>query len=203
MRHGQGAVHADIVAGMIAPTRIFIHYLTQLRALLDQVARADGDVARARLHPDMFPLLQQAKTAIGFTLRCSCPLAGRDIVSFGDDDDSLASVFAQLAATLAYLSAIPDADFSRIDALTVDTAAGCAHLRLSGWDYFLMYSLPNFFFHYTMVYAIARQAGVAIGKPDFDGYHSYPPGFSFAAARAPADAPFAGAGALEPDGRRR
>ena len=42
-----------------------------------------------------------------------------------------------------------------------------------------MYALPNFFFHYSMVYAIARQAGVEIGKSDFDGYHDYPVGFTF------------------------
>jgi hypothetical protein len=40
--------------------------------------------------------------------------------------------------------------------------------------------VPNFFFHYAMVYAIARQAGVPVGKADFDGYHDYPPQFAFA-----------------------
>jgi hypothetical protein len=44
-----------------------------------------------------------------------------------------------------------------------------------------MYAVPNFLFHYAMVYAIARQAGVPVGKSDFDGYHRYPPGFTFAA----------------------
>ncbi|MGV7210836.1 DUF1993 family protein [Oxalobacteraceae bacterium A2-2] len=42
-----------------------------------------------------------------------------------------------------------------------------------------LYILPNFHFHLSMAYAIARQQGVALGKPDYDGYHAYPPGFSF------------------------
>jgi hypothetical protein len=44
-----------------------------------------------------------------------------------------------------------------------------------------MYAVPNFLFHYSMVYAIARQAGGPVGKSEFDGYHRYPPGFTFAA----------------------
>lgn len=173
---------------MIVPTKVFLHYLGRLHGLLQQVESFEADITPNRLHPDMLPLLQQAKTAIGFTLRTSCPLAGREIVSFSDDDYTLESVFSELAATVAYLSAIPDDDFGHIDGLKINTAAGFADLNLSGWDYYLMYSLPNFFFHYSMAYAIARQAGVPIGKADFDGYHKYPRGFSFTDECDPADA---------------
>lgn len=162
----------------MTPTRIFLHYLEQLRELLHRAEGFDPAIGGQRLHPDMFTLLQQAKTAIGFTLRTSCPLAGREIVSFRDDDDTFASVRAELEATVAYLSAIPDADFEHA-AAPVDTAAGFADLRLDRDEYYLMYAMPNFFFHYSMVYAIARQAGVPIGKANFDGYHKYPLGFIF------------------------
>jgi hypothetical protein len=163
----------------VTPTRLFLYYLGLLKGLLDKAEAFGADVGNQRLHATMFPLLQQAKTAIGFTLRTACPLAGRPIVSFRDDEDGFASVFRELAATEAYLRAIPDADFDGIDATRVDTVAGFAALNLSGPEYYLMYALPNFFFHYAMVYAIARQAGVPVGKPDFDGFHQYPPGFSF------------------------
>lgn len=165
---------------MITPTRLFLHYLARLRDLLQRIASVDGDVAGKRLHPDMAPLLQQARTAIGFTLRTSCPLAGREIVSFAEGGLTLPGVLSELEATVRYLSGIPDADFGDIDALNVNTTAGFAELDLPGWDYYLMYAVPNFFFHYAMVYAIARQAGVLVGKADFDGYHAYPSGFSFA-----------------------
>jgi hypothetical protein len=164
---------------MIIPTRVFLHYLEQLKNLLQKVEKFEEDITNSRLYPDMFPLLQQAKTAISFTLRCTCPLAGREIVSFSDSEYSLKSTFAELEATAAYLSAIPDEDFGRIDILEINTAAGFADLKLNGWNYYIMYSLPNFFFHYCMVYAIARQAGVRIGKADFDSYHKYPIGFNF------------------------
>jgi uncharacterized protein len=169
----------------ITPTRLFLHYLGRLRDLLKRIEAFDSDIAGKRLHPEMAPLLQQARTAIGFSLRTSCPLAGREIVSFGTDESTLQSVILELDATTRYLSAIPDADFGAIDALSVNTVAGFADLTMPAWDYYLMYAVPNFFFHYSVVYAIARQAGVPIGKGDFDGYHSYPPGFSFTAERVP------------------
>jgi hypothetical protein len=165
----------------VAPTRLFLHYLGQLDAILKQVEAFDVAVADRRLHPDMFPLLQQARVAIGFTLRATCPLAGREIVSFrADADATFAGVHAELERTMAYLAAIPDADFAGMDARRVRTTAGFAELDLPAAEYYQMYAVPNFFFHYSMVYAIARQGGVDVGKADFDGYHRYPSGFSFA-----------------------
>ena len=162
----------------MTPSRIFLHYLAKLESLLTKVGHFDPGVGAGRLHADMFPLLRQAKIAIGFTLRATCPMAGREIVSFSDDNDTFESVYAELASTISYLSAIPD-DAFRQPPPTVDTAAGFADLHLAGEEYYLMYAMPNFFFHYAMVYAIARQAGVPIGKADFDGYHKYPLGFIF------------------------
>ncbi len=135
----------------------------------------------------MFPLLQQARIAIGFTLRTCCPLAGRAIVSFADEEHSFPSVLAELERTAAYLAAMPADAFRGMDSVGVDHAAGFADLHMTGGDYFLLYGLPNFFFHYSMVYAIARQAGLSIGKTDFDGFHYYPQGFCFTDECDPAD----------------
>ncbi|WBS03042.1 DUF1993 domain-containing protein [Pseudoduganella sp. SL102] len=166
---------------MMLPTRVFLHYLDRLDQLLQHLAAFDPAVAANRLHPGMAPLLQQARTAIGFTLRVSCPLAGRDIVSFEGEEFTLEGVRRELASTIAYLDALPAAAFDDLAARQVDTVAGFAELHFNGPDYFLLYGLPNFFFHYSMVYAIARQAGVPVGKADFDGFHAYPAGFSFPA----------------------
>lgn len=163
---------------MTTPARLFLHYLAQLDALLQRIDTFDPTVLDRRVHPDMAPLLQQARSAIGFALRATCPLAGRDIVSFAGDTLTLVAVSAELAATVAYVAALPEHDDA---ALQVQTVAGCAELTLPAQDYYLLYAVPNFFFHYAIVYAIARQAGVPIGKADFDGYHQYPPGFSFTA----------------------
>lgn len=163
----------------VTPARLFLHYLRRLDAIMKLAEAHGGGVAEHRLHPDMFPLLQQARVAIGFTLRATCPLAGREIVSFRNEECTFAGIHAELERTMAYLAALPDADFTAMDALTVRTTAGFAELELPAAEYYQMYAVPNFFFHYSMVYAIARQAGVPVGKSDFDGYHRYPAGFTF------------------------
>ncbi|WP_188150086.1 DUF1993 family protein [Teredinibacter waterburyi] len=54
-----------------------------------------------------------------------------------------------------------------------------ANIEFNGNDYFMMYTLPNFLFHYNMVFAILRKSNITIGKADYDGFHQYPQGFSF------------------------
>jgi hypothetical protein len=39
--------------------------------------------------------------------------------------------------------------------------------RFVGGHYLTGFALPNFFFHATTAYAILRNAGVSLGKPDF------------------------------------
>lgn len=171
----------------MAPTSIFLHYLARLKALLEIAERFDPAIGTQRLHPTMFALLQQAKTAISFTLRTTCPLTGREIVSFSDESETFQSVYREIDATVAYLSEIPDTAFLPVDDLRVSSGAGFADLELPAEEYYLMYALPNFFFHYSMVYAIMRHAGAPIGKADFDGFHKYPLGFHFTNEADPAD----------------
>ena len=42
-------------------------------------------------------------------------------------------------------------------------------MTLTGADYLLHYSMPNFYFHATTSYDILRHNGVEIGKNDFMG----------------------------------
>jgi len=65
------------------------------------------------------------------------------------------------------------------DARLIKERAGFADLELVEPHFIHHYGLPNFFFHLSMVYAIARQQGVVLSKADFDGFHDYPNGFSF------------------------
>ncbi|MEG0882986.1 MAG: DUF1993 family protein, partial [Janthinobacterium sp.] len=44
-----------------------------------------------------------------------------------------------------------------------------AGTKFSGDDYLLSFALPNFYFHVSMVHAILRHNGVAVGKLDYLG----------------------------------
>jgi hypothetical protein len=147
-----------------ASVPVFRHYLGQVTAIVDRLDPGDLDHRIA----DAFPVGQQFSTAAGFALRIACPLAGRDIPGLPG------SLGPRLAVARAVLGAMRPGDFDGAEAREITHQAGHAWLTHSAGDFLFRYGLPNFFFHLTMGYAALRQAGVRLGKADFDGQHVYP-----------------------------
>lgn len=153
-----------------ATVPVFRHYLGQMSAIVEKVGR--GAALDVRI-ADSFPAHQQFATAAGYSLRVACPLAGRDV------PDLPKALAPRLAVARATLGAMKPVEFEGAESRIIRHRAGLADLEQTGQDFALLYGLPNFFFHLTMGYAALRQAGVPLGKGDFDGFHLYPDGFSF------------------------
>ena len=160
-----------------------MRYLKQLEKLLEIAEQysPDQSALEAQLHADMFPLGVQARIAIRFTLRACCPLADRPLPESTEDEISFAVLRGEIRDALAILTEISQASLPDPASITVEERAGFAQQNLSGDDFLYLYALPNFLFHLSMVYAILRHLGAPLSKGDFDGFHSYPAGFSFAA----------------------
>lgn len=167
------------------PRKFFLHYLQQLAGLVErgesysESSRTRPDsMLDARLAPDMFPFSQQVSTAAEFALRALYPLADRDIPDLGSP-----STYAQLREVVRHshslVQELPVDSLQDFSSKSIVTRAGFTNRKFSGWDYLHLYTIPNFLFHYSTAYAILRASGVPLGKRDFDGYHDYPPGFSF------------------------
>ncbi len=154
-----------------ASVPVFLHYLAQMQGLLGK-----GDLTAAI--GDAFPAGQQFATAVGFTLRATYPLVGRDIPALPDAIEA-AGLRARIGVADAALRALSEQDFTGAEARIIRHQAGQEHLEQTGTDFLHLYGLPNFFFHLTMGYAALRAGGVALGKADFDGFHSYPAEFRF------------------------
>ena len=80
----------------------------------------------------------------------------------------------RLAVARALLGAMKPAEFDGASARIIRHRAGHADIDQTAEQFLFLFGLPNFFFHMTMGYAALRQAGVVLGKEDFDGIHSYP-----------------------------
>lgn len=154
-----------------ASVPVFRHYLARVQ---EMVELAGPEALRARV-ADAFPAGRQFATAAGFALRVACPLAGREVP---DMPQALAPRLAVVRATLGAMR--PD-EFAGAEARRIRHRAGFADLEQGGAQFLYLYGLPNFFFHVTMGYAALRNAGVALGKADFDAFHLYPPDFRFEA----------------------
>lgn len=153
----------------------FVHYLTQLKAVL---SKTSPEAFSLSLSEGMFPLEMHAKIAANFALRGYCPLLGVETVSFHQEESGYKATLAQVDATLEYLANSTDiAAFN--DSRFITDKAGFSDVYLCESEYINIYIIPNFLFHISMVYAIAKANGATLSKGDFDGIHNYPSGFSF------------------------
>jgi hypothetical protein len=151
--------------------------LTALRAIL---AQADAHAAaasieseaylRARLYPDMFPLVKQVQIAADFARGISARLAGVQVPAEEGGEKSFAELDALLARTLEFLETVNSSQFEGSETKEIVLRPGTPkEKKLTGQTYLANYGLPQFFFHVTTVYAILRHNGLAIGKRHYMG----------------------------------
>jgi len=156
----------------------FQHSLLQLQTIIEKIP---ADIFHLALTESMFSLEMNAKIAANFALRGYCPLLNelnKEVISFSSDQMGKAEVIRQITATLSFLNEQPEITELN-ENIKVSEKAGFSEIVLTQPIFIHQYILPNFYFHISMVYAIARANGVMLSKGDYDGIHSYPSGFSF------------------------
>ena len=150
--------------------------LKALDAILDKAAahaaakKIDPAVLLGwRLAPDMYPLTRQVQIVTDQAKNGSARLAGVEPPKFADDETTLEALKERLAKALAFVKSL---DAKAIDAASdrdITFPLGPNKAQMKGGDYLAHFVLPNFYFHMTTAYAIARNFGVDVGKRDFIG----------------------------------
>lgn len=161
---------------------VFARYLERLQHLVER-ARAEvesGRIAEAellhdRLAPDMLPWRLQVHVAANFALRAAWPMTGRPRPDDGEAPATLHGLLQRVQSVRGRLATLGPADFDGADRRIVHDRLGRAEVALPASVYLQQVALPNFMFHLSMVHALLRRRGVAVGKADFDGWHDYPP----------------------------
>ena len=125
---------------------------------------------QARLFPDMFPLLRQVQVATDFARSVSARLAGVEVPTLDDSEQSFADLQARIATVLAFIEGLAPDPFDEAATREIVSQAGTPkEKRFSGTSYVFNYGLPHFFFHTTTACAILRHNGVEVGKKDYIG----------------------------------
>jgi hypothetical protein len=125
---------------------------------------------QARLYPDMFPLLRQVQIAADFAKGVSARLAGVEVPSYEDKEQSFADIQNRINTTLAFIDSLTPTQFENSENREIITRPGTDKERkFTGQSYLISYGLPQFFFHVTTAYAILRHNGIEIGKGDYMG----------------------------------
>ena len=123
---------------------------------------------QARLYPDMYSLLQQIQYICFVPVDFARHFSDAPPPHVGYDEASFADLKASVKLTIAYLRAIKPQRFASAGApllpLFFDSARG-----LDPEAHASRLTVPDFFFHVTIAYAILRHNGVPLGKSDFLG----------------------------------
>jgi len=124
-----------------------------------------------RLFPDMFPMARQVLIACDFAKGVAARLAGVAVPSFPDPErPGFDDLRDRIDAVLAFIEGLPQEAFADAGTRQITLQPGTPRERqFAGEQYLLHYGLPQFFFHVTTAYALARHNGVELGKRDYMG----------------------------------
>lgn len=161
-----------------ASVPVFRHYLDRAHGMVSGL-QGGAEALDQRLAPDMFTCADQFSTAAGFAVRVAFPLAGQEVPDFPSFGAGQGGVLKRIDFARDALAGLEPQAFEGAEVRRIAHRAGFAELEQRGDQFLHLFGMPNFMFHLSMGFAILRQAGVGLGKADFDGQHDYPPGFSF------------------------
>jgi hypothetical protein len=117
----------------------------------------------------MFTLARQVQIATDHAKGAPARLAGVAPPKFEDNEASFADLKARIAKTLSFIGGLSAAQFDGSEDRDITLSAGTRELHFKGLAYLVGFAMPNFYFHYSMTYAILRHNGVDVGKTDFLG----------------------------------
>ncbi len=125
---------------------------------------------QSRLFPDMLPLVRQVQIACDFAKSVPARIAGIEVATYDDTEQSFAELQQRISKTLALINALSAAQLNASTVKEIVLRPGTPkEKKLSVEDYALKYGMPQFLFHVTTAYNLLRHNGVEIGKKDFMG----------------------------------
>ena len=155
---------------------VYTRMLTNLLAIMDKAQANAADrkfdtavLAEARLAPDMIPFRGQVMIATDHVKGSICRLAGREIPSWPDTEQSFDELRARIRKALDLLATVQRAELDGSEDRDVTLKLGGNEVQENGLVYLTQRALPNFYFHITTAYAILRSNGAPIGKRDYIG----------------------------------
>jgi hypothetical protein len=154
-------------------------YSRGLKALATSLAKAEthakatgmdiNALLTSRLYADMWSLIDQVRAACNHAIRGPARLAGVTPPTREEKDTTFAQLQARIEWALAFLEEITPAHIEGGDGREIVIPLGKTEQRMTGKEYLLGFSLPNFYFHAATAYGIMRHNGVPLKKDDFLG----------------------------------
>ena len=131
--------------------------------------KSDADFLQDRLIDDMLPMVKQVQIACDHAKAAMARISGQENPKFDDSETTFAELQDRIARTADFVKGFTPADLDGHEDVSVIVRFPGNELTFKAQDYLVNYALPNFYFHVSMAYAIARKNGVPVGKGNFMG----------------------------------
>lgn len=141
--------------------------LTKGEAYARKLNVEDGVVLSHRLYPDMFDLTRQVQIACDTVTRGAARLAGLEMPSFPDTEQTFADLIARCQKAIDYVNGVDDAKIDANTNVVLQIPMGANSMPMEGKAYLTGFILTNLHFHTAIAYALLRQQGLSIGKRDY------------------------------------
>ena len=122
----------------------------------------------ARLAPDMYPLVKQVQAACDSAKFLAARLTGSEAPKHPDTETSVKELRQRIAAVRDYLGSLASETFAGAEERVVPLPFWPGK-GMAAREYLTTMATPNFYFHYSMAYAILRHNGIDVGKQDYIG----------------------------------
>jgi hypothetical protein len=132
---------------------------------------ADADLIEAKLADTMWPLPWHVRSMwVHSAYVIGLLPSGEFTPDFTDIPKDWDAMRKQIEAAQAGLEAVTESELEAIADKTVGFVLGGKRLmEMTGQDFLLSFSQPNFYFHATTFYDILRTKGLPLGKRDYMG----------------------------------
>ena len=131
-----------------------------------QTAGMADAVLQSKLAHDMFPLEAQFRIAVNQVAQVLNRLTGQDIPAAETELSSFDEVRELLSSCQQWVAASSDAEWIEEDETVDFTLPNGMRFAMSAQEYVRDWTMPNFYFHTSMAYALLRHQGLEIGKAD-------------------------------------
>lgn len=127
------------------------------------------ELVEMRLYHDMLPLRFQVLSTVSHSLGAIEGVRRGSFTPSSKGTPDYAGLQGAVSEAKAALGAITVEEVNGFAGREVIFATGDIKLPFGAEDFLLSFSLPNFYFHVSMTYAILRHKGVPLGKRDYLG----------------------------------
>jgi hypothetical protein len=156
---------------------VFLRMLNNMLSWLDKAeahAKArkfdPNNYLGLRLAPDMLPFARQIQIATDHVKGCTARLIGMEPPKWADDEKTLDELRERIRKAIEYAQSVPASKMDGSETRDITVPAGPNRtFTFPGEVFMKSFSVPNFYFHATIAYALLRQAGVELGKMDYLG----------------------------------